>query len=126
MRILIVSLVLLLLIIGGLIYFDAFIGRESDAILSVLDELFAAASGEDWEKTDALMAEADTIIEEKSPRFALFTHHDILDEIMQTTAAAKGYAKSREAPELVAELETLRAMISHIPKREALSLYNIF
>ncbi len=126
MRIFIVSLVLLLLICGGLIYYSAFIGQESDALLSVLDELFTAASTENWAKTDALMEKADGMIEEKSPRFALFTHHDILDEIMQTTASAKGYAACREAPELVAELETLRAMIAHIPKREALSLYNIF
>ncbi len=126
MRAFIASLVLLLVISCGLAFYSGFLNRESQALLSVLDELFDAARGEDWARADAFMEKTDKLIEEKTPHLALFTNHDILDEIMESAAKAKGYAESREAPELVAEIETLRAMISHIPKREALSLYNIF
>lgn len=126
MRIFIVSLVLLALVVTGLCLYTHFLYRESEAMLSSIDALSHAAESEDWEKTAAAMEETDKLIEEKTPRLALFTDHSILDEIMTTTSSAKGYAKCREAPELMAEIETLRALIAHIPKREKLSLYNIF
>ncbi len=126
MRIFVVSLLLLVFLVGGLFLYTGYLYRESDVMLSSIDALARAAESEDWDKTDAAMEETDRLIEEKTPRLALFTDHSILDDIMLTTSAAKGYVKYRETPELMAEIETLRALIAHIPKREKLSLYNIF
>ncbi len=126
MRIFYVSLALLLVIVIGLFFYSDFLTRESGEMLTLIDNLSHAAEKEDWPKTDAAMEKVTQKWEETSPRLALFSDHSLLDEIMLTTAAAGGYVKYRETPELMAEIETLRSLVEHIPKREKLSLYNIF
>ncbi len=126
MRIFYGSLALLLVILIGLFLYTDFLEDKSGQLLSLLDELSRAAESEDWEKTEQAMEKVNQTWEEVSPRLALFTDHSLLDEIMLTTAAAGGYIKYRESPELRAEIDSLYALVSHIPKRERFSLYNIF
>lgn len=126
MRTFIFALVLLCLITGGLFLYSNYLDKESEALLSALSPLYDAAVSEDWAGAEAHLADVDRLLEEKTPRLAVFTDHDILDDINEVAAKAKAYAKGREAPELLAEIESLRAMISHIPRREALTFYNIF
>ncbi len=126
MRIFYFSLALLLVLLVGLFFYSNFLTHCSDKILSGIDRLSDAAEQEDWTETEQALAAVRKTWEETSPRLALFTDHSLLDEIMLTTAAAEGYVKYRESPELMAEIESLRSLVSHIPKREKLSLYNIF
>lgn len=126
MRAFILSLVLTLVLLIGLFCYSGFLSRESENMLSLIDNLSRAAENADWENTERAMEAVNATWEKTSPRLALFTDHSLLDEIMLTTAAAGGYVKYRETPELMAEIETLRTLIGHIPKREQLSLYNIF
>lgn len=126
MRIFYFSLALLLILLVGLFFYGDFLSSSSDAMLSEISRLSDAAEKADWTETERALAAVRQTWEETSPRLALFTDHALLDEIMLTTAAAEGYVKYRESPELMAEIETLRSLVSHIPKREKLSLYNIF
>ncbi len=126
MRIFYVSLALLLVIITGLFWYSHFLDSRSGQMLSLLDTLSRAAEEEDWPGTEKAMEEVSRAWENLSPRLALFTDHALLDDIMLTAAAADGYVRYREVPELRAEIETLYALISHIPNREKFSLYNIF
>lgn len=126
MRVFIAALALLLVLLIGLFCYSGFLTRESDTMLSLIDTLSREAEQGDWKNTEHAMDTLRDTWEKTSPRLALFTDHSLLDEIMLTTAAAGGYVKYREMPELMAEIETLRTLIGHIPKREQLSLYNIF
>ncbi len=126
MRTFIFALVLLCLITGGLFLYGDYLEKESETLLSALSPLYDAALSEDWGNAEAYLSDVSRLLEEKTPRLAVFTDHDILDDINEVAAKAKAYTAGREAPELLAEIETLRAMISHIPKREALTFYNIF
>lgn len=126
MRTLIFALILLCLITGGLFLYGSYLDKESETLLSALSPLYDAALSEDWEVAERRLSDVSRLLEEKTPRLAVFTDHDILDDINETAARAKAYIKGREMPELLSEIETLRAMISHIPKREALTFYNIF
>ncbi|MBQ7037476.1 MAG: DUF4363 family protein [Clostridia bacterium] len=126
MRTFVIALLLLSLICGGLSLYGVYLDRESEALLSALSPLYDATIKEDWAHAESLLSALEALLEEKTPRLAVFTDHDILDDINETAARARGYAKCREAPECIAEIETLRAMIEHIPRREALTFYNIF
>lgn len=114
--------VLLLALYGYMVYLD----HASENLLLLVDGLDAAAREEDWEKAEAEVQEIADAWEKTVPRFALFTDHGVLDDVMQTIAELKGYLRFREEAEFMAETETLRALIEHIPKREALTIYNIF
>lgn len=120
------ALILLAIIVTGLFLYNSFLVRESDALLEDIDRLSRAVDEGDWKKADEALDKMLSAWEKASPRLALFTDHSVLDDILLTTSAASGYARTREAPELCAELETLRSLVSHIPMRERLTLYNIF
>lgn len=120
------ALLLLVIIVTGLFLYNSFLIRESDALLVDIDRLSRAVDEGDWGKADEALDKMLSAWEKASPRLALFTDHSVLDDILLTTSAASGYARTREGPELCAELETLRSLVSHIPMRERLTLYNIF
>ncbi len=126
MRTVFFSLLLLLAILGSLVAYSSYLTRQSDALISEIDGLISSAHAEDFSEVNTKMKHFSGSWEKVSPRLALFTDHSLLDDIMLEAAEAKGYAATHEGPELLASLETLRSLISHIPKREALSLYNIF
>jgi len=126
MRAFFLALALALAILIGLYCYSGFLSRQSENMLSLIDTLAREAESGNWENTEHAFETLRDTWEKTSPRLALFTDHSLLDEIILTTAAAGGYVKYRELPELMAEIETLRSLISHIPKREQLSLYNIF
>ncbi len=126
MRTFIFSLVLLLVLVTGLVFYDRYLYSESENLVSLVDALSAAAEEEDWEESERAMARLHSEWEKASPRLASFTDHALLDDILITTAAASGFLRMREGPELVAEAKTLRALAEHIHAREKLSLYNIF
>ena len=126
MRSFIIAPILLAAVLTSLFLYDGYVKRESDALLKALDPAEKAVGEENWEKAEAVLSEAGRLIEEKTPRLAIFTDHDILDEIGEISARASAYAKNREGPELAAEIEALKTKIAHIPKRESFSFYNIF
>ena len=126
MRSVFFALLLLLAVLIGLFAFSGYLGDKSEGLLSVVDALITATRDESWEEVDEGLSRLSENWETLSPRLALFSDHSLLDEIMLEVSSAKGYAAYREAPELLADLETLRSLIAHLPKREALSLYNIF
>lgn len=126
MRTFIIAIILLCLICGGLSIYGVYLDRESEALLSALSPLYDAVLAENWDAAESLFSEMERLLEEKTPQLAVFTDHDILDDINETAARAQGYVRCREAPECIAEMESLRAMLRHIPKREALTFYNIF
>ena len=125
MRIFYFSLVLFLALLIALVSYSGYLTSCTDSLLEKIEALTAAAGKEDWTETEKALEDVNRACEETSRRLSLFTDHALLDEIMLTTARAKGYANYRETPELMAEIESLRTLISHIPKREQLSLYNI-
>ena len=114
--------VLLFALYGYMVYLD----HASEKLLRLVDTLDAAAREEDWENAEERVQAVSDAWEKTGPRFALFTDHGVLDDVMQTIAELKGYLRFREEAEFMAETETLRALIEHIPKREALTIYNIF
>lgn len=126
MRTVFFSFLLLLAILGSLFVYSSYLTHQSDALISEVDGLLSATRAEDFGAVKSKMEDFTKSWEKASPRLALFTDHSTLDDIMLEASEAKGYAETADGPELLASLETLRSLISHIPKREALSLYNIF
>ncbi len=126
MRTVFVSLLLLLAILISLFAYSAYLSRESEALLSEIDALITSTRAGDFSAVNSKMEHFAASWDAVSPRLALFIDHSLLDDIMLEAAEARGYATSAEGPELLAALEILKSLIAHIPKREALSLYNIF
>lgn len=125
MRIFYFSLALFLVLLISLTAYGGFLTDCTDELMGKIETLATAVGEENWAETEKALAEVRRSWEEASPRLALFADHALLDEIMLTAARAEGYARYRESPELTAEIEALRTLVSHIPKREQLSLYNI-
>ncbi len=126
MRSFALSLALLLLLISGLGIYFQYVKKESGRLLTMTEAVEESLKEEEWEKADRDLSEMKKAWEETSPKLALFTDHSLLDEILTTVSEAEGFLLYREAPELMAKLETLRTLFDHIPTREKLSLYNIF
>lgn len=126
MRVFIFSVCLALGLTAGLYGYDRYLNATCASLVSGIDEMDKAARAEDWEAAKTALFKVKDMWEKTVPTLALFTDHALLDDVMQTIAEAEGYLVFSEPPEFMAETETLRAFIEHIPKREALTFYNIF
>ncbi len=126
MRSFVWSLVFAAVLLGAMYGYKVYLNDVSENLLTLVDHLDAAAREEDWESAETATDTLADAWEKTGPRLALFTDHDALDDVMQTVAELKGYLRFRESAEFMAETETLRALLEHIPKREALTIYNIF
>ncbi len=120
------AICILVLLCGGLFGYAALLKTESASLIEKTDAVRHAAAEDDAVKTEESVRALRDKWEEVSPRLALLTSHETLDEIMLSVARAVAYAENREKPELMAEIYALERLFSHIFEKEALVIYNIF
>ena len=120
------AICILVLLCGGLFGYGAFLKTESSSLLEKTEAVRRAAAADDAVKTEESVRALSDKWEEVSPRLALLTSHETLDEIMLSVARATAYAENKEKPELMAEIYGLEKLFAHIFDKEALVIYNIF
>lgn len=125
MRGTLVSAALLALIIVLMAVSQAALLRESEGISALAEELRGAAEAESWENAQNIMEEINKRWETGQSWIAMLIDHEEIDSVVSTLAALSQYVRYRELPELMAELETFRRLIEHIPRKESAELQNI-
>lgn len=125
MRGTLVSAVLLALIIVLMAVSQAALLRESEGICALAEELRGEAEAESWENAQNIMEEINKKWETGQSWIAMLIDHEEIDSVVSTLAALSQYVRYRELPELMAELETFRRLIEHIPRKESAELQNI-
>lgn len=125
MRGTVVSAVLLALVIILMATAQAALFKESESTAELIKMLRNAAETEKWDEAQDLMEEITEKWESSQIWVSMLIDHEEVDSVATTLAALSQYVKYQETPELMAELETFRHLIEHIPRRESPALQNI-
>ena len=125
MKRLLILLLMLVLLLGFFLY-DHALRSDADTLLSHTDALRRAAENDDWDGAAGALRDLNETWNSASEQLAFFTEHAELDEIMLKKASITAYVRCREKPELLAEIGALEELLAHIPKKEELTLDNIF
>ena len=111
--------------VAGAVLIQITLEKTSGKVIKKIDVLTLTAENGEWEDADTAMTELETSLENTSKWIAMFIDHKEIDMIISCFSKLKEYEKYRELPELMGETSTLRELMGHIPKKEALSLENI-
>lgn len=127
MRDLIVSVVIILVLIGGWLFFDSY---SDNTVSSMADdirrELIPSVESENWSES---LAKAESIWDEwcdYKGKALLFLGSDELLEIDQCMAKALKYIQARDVSNSSGELNALAQQLDFLIAREKINAENIF
>lgn len=119
-------LLVTLLLIGLGIYEEHYISTTAEQLIDQLAPAEKAIKRRDWDRAEKTFKELAEGWSKKKDIWAVFLHHDEIDNIDTSVAKVAGYTKTRDKSLALAEIITLRLLISHIPEMESLSPSVIF
>ena len=125
MRGLVVAVCFFVVMTAGTIVVQCTLEKTSDEVIVEIDKLTDSVEKGEWDSADKTMMRLENELQETSRWIAMFVDHSEIDMIITCFSALREYEIYRDIPELMAETSTLRELIGHIPRREALSLENI-
>ena len=125
MRGLVVAVCFFVVMTAGAIAVQYTLEKTSDEVIAEIDALTETVENEEWDTADETMKRLESELHKTSRWIAMFVGHSEIDMIITCFSALKEFEIYRDIPELMAETSTLRELIGHIPRREALSLENI-
>ncbi|MBQ7717906.1 MAG: DUF4363 family protein [Clostridia bacterium] len=114
-----------ILMLSGAAVIQSTLEKTSKNVVAEIDRLADEVEKKQWENADKSMTNLEKKLHNTAKWIAMFVEHAEIDNIIMSFAAVKEYEKYRDIPEMMAETATLRELIEHIPRREALSLENI-
>ena len=113
-------------LITGMFFAQTSLEKTGDEMTKPLDELTEAVERDDWETADFVLKDLSEKWKENEKWLAMLIDHSETDLIITTMSEISQYEKFRDKPELMANVETLRELIKHIPKKERVTFENIF
>ncbi|MBO4898144.1 MAG: DUF4363 family protein [Clostridia bacterium] len=113
-------------LILGMIFAQMSLEKAGDEMTKPLDALTSAVDSDDWETADSVLKDLSEKWAENDKWLAMLIDHGETDLIITTMSEISQYEKYRDKPELMANIETLRELLAHIPKKERVTLENIF
>lgn len=122
--IIVITCLVLVIIISGLLslyYLNVSAGRLEQNIGSAS----LSVTNNQWTEAADQLEDFEHIWEKTKFGWATMVDHFEIDNIDNSFTQAKKYVESQDYSSALAELETLRHYILHIPKKEGFSLENI-
>jgi hypothetical protein len=107
-------------------YEQYYLQKSADRILLKLEKVDNAVEGRQWGKIKASLEAVKSEWKRTQKTWTLFLNHVEIDEINMSVAKSAGFAESRNRSMLMAEIITMKELISHIPDMEKVQLKNIF
>lgn len=118
------SLILLVLLIGGLVVSFGMRAVHSD-ICRLLQQAEAAAEGEDWQNATSLAKEAQLAWEKHHAFTASFADHNPMDELDGLFAELMVYMQNRESPHFSATCARLAVLAKSMADSHGLQWWNV-
>lgn len=99
--------------------------KNTDRLTHKLKKVEAAVKKAEWSKGNAALKQVDRSWEKIKPGWSMLLHHREIDAIDEALVSAEAAIQSKSDPESRIELNSLRHLLEHVPKREGFNLVNI-
>lgn len=118
------SIVLLIVIITGSLYFIRVINTTMETMLSKIESLEHAVKTADWQSAETQMNEIQETWGENEQWMTTLVNHGEIDEIKMRFAKLSQYIRFKEAPLFMAEVTAVKLLIQNIAATEKVNLSN--
>ncbi|MCG8499732.1 MAG: DUF4363 family protein [Firmicutes bacterium] len=118
------SIVLLIVIITGSLYFIRVINTTMETMLSKIESLEHAVKTADWQSAETQMNEIQETWGKNEQWMTTLVNHGEIDEIKMRFAKLSQYIRFKEAPLFMAEVTAVKLLIQNIAATEKVNLSN--
>lgn len=126
MRDLIVSTIIVVVLIGGWLFFENYSENSIDSMSELIhDEIISAVENEDWENADDMMAELQDRWDKYKDKALLFLNSGEISEIESVISKTREYVKAKDVSNSSGELNALADQIDFLTRREKINVENI-
>lgn len=119
----VVSLVLVIIISGVLTLY--YLNRSCEKLEKAVDSAGLLIQTKQWDSAEKFLDAFATDWDRTKFGWAILLDHFEIDNIDNSYIKTRKYVECKDYPSALAELESLKAYIKHIPKKESFSLENI-
>jgi len=113
-------------IIGTSTYANRILKNDAQSLEEKINHVQVSTKNEDWNTAESGLT---SILEEwpkVEGKWSILLDHAEIDNIEDALIKVAEYIKAKDSSSALAELASLKNFISHIPKKEAFSIKNIF
>lgn len=104
----------------------AYLESSSEELSQELTAIKDAVSARDWQRAEQLLEQTQDNWEDTKKVWSTLINHREIDQLEMTFAKLTEYLVNQEQSLALAELETAKTLVEHIPEKERLSLANLF
>lgn len=125
MRVLILTFVLFILLVGFGFYTVVYLSETSSEMVNLLDKIDRAVDKGNWTAAEEYLKALEESWNKNKAYWSILINHDEIDNIELSINHIREYIGVKNTPESRAEIAGLRLFLEHIPENERLSLENI-
>ncbi|WP_018086611.1 DUF4363 family protein [Desulfurispora thermophila] len=125
MRLLISLLILLGLIVYGGLYVHNQLASQTSSMVSQVEEIKSAARKKDWTRAEQQLAGVTNIWRKQQGWWTLLMNHQEIEAVDFALARTQAAVETQNSAACAVEAEELKAILQHIPEKEAFALRNI-
>lgn len=122
----IVAVCLFAAVVAGTLFCMDFLEKTSTDMSETIEGIARNVSGESWDEAQRQMEKLEKQWQDSEIYLHAIIDHSEIDTIADSMASIKQYLYYREAPELMAQLSSLKWFVIHIPRKERIAAENIF
>lgn len=126
MKVWLYSLLGLAIFIGCALMVQWNLQKNTDRLTQKLKRVEAAVKKGEWSEGSAALKQVDSTWEKTKPVWSMLLHHREIDAIDEALVQAEAAIQTKSNSEARIELNSLRHLLEHVPKRESFNLVNIF
>lgn len=126
MRLLLSIIVTVALIIAGGLYINHQLRLSSEQLVGQIEQVSEAIKHNDWPVAARETDRLEQVWEQQAGWWPVFFEHYEMDNIEFSMAKSKEYVDSQDAALSLGQLSEIKLMIEHMPRKEAVSLDNVF
>ena len=119
-----IAAIFIVIVISSMLV-DNYLESSSQKIADYIENIEIYARNNDWHKAKETLFILEKQWAETQSKWSMLIDHNEIDNIDISLTKVSAYIEEREQKLALAELSSLKQMVKHIPKKEALALENV-
>lgn len=121
----IISVFIAVCIIVGSVAYTSHIGKVSDELGKINDEIMVCLDSEDYEQAAEKIKQLTDYLDKKRTLLAATGNHEEFDKIEMNISEMSGYTDGEKQTDAISRCKVLSFLFEHLPKNYEMKLENI-
>lgn len=121
----IISVFIAVCIVVGSVAYTSHIGKVSDELGKINDEIMVCLDSEDYEQAAEKIKQLTDYLDKKRTLLAATGNHEEFDKIEMNISEMSGYTDGEKQTDAISRCKVLSFLFEHLPKNYEMKLENI-